>query len=183
MATENEREKRNRETIRRLRSGRKELILETVRELRQNGNRDIMPDVIGLISAGSNDEVTDACVSLLNDIKDRSSAQVISEFIRKDRKRRNLDRIVAACWQNGQDYSGDIDLFIDLVLEEDYATAVEAFTVVEQNIHPLSISQRQEKAVYIESRISEISQEKRSLVRELIAILKTFQSPLRPDLN
>ncbi len=176
-------QKKNEEIIRKLHSGKQEVILETLQELRYNGNRDILPEVIDLISSDVSEETADACAGLLNDLKDKSSAGVIAEAIRKDRKRMNLHRIVAACWQNGLDYSSDIDLFIDLVLEEDYMTALEAFTVVEENIHNLSISERDKKALYIESRFTAMDDEKNKLVRELLSVVKMFQGPFRPELN
>ncbi len=174
---------RNEEKIRKLRSGRHDVILETIGQLRSSGSPEILPEVIELISSDVSEEITDACVSLLNDLKNKKSAAFIPEAIRQNRKRKNLDRIVAACWQNGHDYSKDIDLFIDLVLKEDYMTAIEAFTVVEENIHLISLAERERKAQDLESRFGETSEEKRGLVRELISVIKIFQGPFRTDLN
>ena len=165
-------QKKNQEIIRKLRSGRQDVIIDTVKELRHIGNREVLPEVINLISARESDEVTDVCVSLLNDLKDEPSAGIISEAIRQNRMRNNLHRIVAACWQNGLDYSADIDLFIDLVIEEDYFTAIEAFTVVEQNIHALTMVEREKRAALIESHMKKVSNEKDGLVRELLLYLR-----------
>ncbi|HYW94233.1 MAG TPA: hypothetical protein VE870_01450 [Bacteroidales bacterium] len=177
MTTErNEQQRKNREMIRKLRSGREDVIIDTIKTLRHTGNREVLPEVIDLASAGISDDVTDTCISLLNDLKDKQSAAVITEAIRQNRNRENLNRIVAACWQNGLDYSQEIDLFIDLVIEEDFATAIEAFTVIEENIHSLSMAEREKRAAVIESRQKEAGEEKQALVRELIAIVKTFPS-------
>ncbi len=176
-------QKRNQEIRRKLHSGRDDVILQTLIELRSKGNRDILPEVIDLVSADVSPEITDAGLALLNDLKHKGSAWIIPEAIRKDRHRKNLDRIVASCWQNGMDYSQDIDLFIDLVLEEDYVTAIEAFTVVEQNLQGLSAPQREQKAIYLENRFNDTRDDKRRLVRELIAVVKTFPGPVSPELN
>jgi hypothetical protein len=39
--------------------------------------------------------------------------------------------ILAACWQNGLDFSTFLPVFIDLVIQEDWETAFEAFTVID----------------------------------------------------
>ncbi len=167
MTTERESEilKKNQEIKDRLHSGRQEVILETIKKLRHSGNRDIIPEIIDLISSDFSDEVTNACAGLLNDLKDKKSAGMIPEAILQNRHRKNLDRIVASCWQNGLDYSPYIDLFIDLVIEEDFMTALESFSVVEQNIHALSVEEREIKAAYLQGRISETDSEKSLLVR------------------
>ena len=36
-----------------------------------------------------------------------------------------------ACWQNGLDYSLFLLVFVDFVIKEDWETAFEAFTVIE----------------------------------------------------
>lgn len=184
MTTENDAQhKRNLETIRKLRSGREDVIIETIKGLRETGNREVLPEIVDLASAGVSEAITNTCINLLNDLKDKSSARIISSAIRENRHRGNLSRIVAACWQNGLDYSADIDLFIDLVIEEDYEVALEAFTVVQENIHLLGTAEREQKALVIENRRNEAGEEKRPLVNELIAIVKAFSGPFHPDLN
>jgi hypothetical protein len=39
--------------------------------------------------------------------------------------------ILTACWQNGLDFSTFLPVFIDLVIHEDWETAFEAFTVID----------------------------------------------------
>ncbi len=183
MTEERDRQKKNQETMRRLQSGREDVIIETVQDLRDTGNKDILPAVIDLISSDISHQITDACVGLLNDLKDKSSAQVIAEELIRNRKRKNLDRIVAACWQNGLDYSAYIDLFIDMVMKEDYPTAIEAFTVVEENIHQLTAGERENKALFIEHKITGSDSDKSALLRELVSVVRAFSGPFRPDLN
>jgi hypothetical protein len=40
-------------------------------------------------------------------------------------------KIITACWQNGLDYKNQLPVFVDLVIQEEWETGFEAFTVIE----------------------------------------------------
>jgi hypothetical protein len=41
------------------------------------------------------------------------------------------EKITTACWENGLDYKNYFPVFVDIVINEDWETGFEAFTVIE----------------------------------------------------
>lgn len=51
--------------------------------------------------------------------------------IEDDRLKAIRKQLLTACWQNGLDFSTFVPVFIDQVINEDWETAFEAFTVID----------------------------------------------------
>lgn len=108
----------------------------------------------------------------MNDLKDQTVCQEIINEIRKQWKSDTISMLVSSCWQSGLDYS---DYSLDLAkvfLREDYVTAVECLTVIEESVHELSQSGKDEIIKMLaESPVSPVN-EKKALTLELISILE-----------
>jgi len=103
------------------------------------------------------------------------------EAVRIYRGNRGYELLVSACWQCGLDFSPFIDQFIDLVIEEDYYTSLEAFSVIEENVTNLNSQQRSARLEFIRSKFEFLSSEKRLLVNELMSLMSNASGPFRLD--
>jgi len=80
--------------------------------------------------------------------------------------------IISACWQSGMDYSNNLDTFIGIFLKEDYLTALEAFSVIEQSLPYLEEHKLVQYREHLESGLNKVDKDKAPLVREMIKIME-----------
>jgi len=159
------------------------IVSSTLGELRMHGNIEVLPTVFTLLFSKKMENLEDEIVNLINDIKDPEAVPVFMEAIKTFRGKNGYEQLVSACWQCGLDFSPYIDQFILLVLEEDYYTSLEAFSVIEENNSSLSSQQRTARLEFIRSKIEFLSPEKRCLVNEMMLLLSNVSGPFRLDPN
>ena len=122
-------------------------------------------------------------MKVLVDVKDNKACPYFVDAVRNFKGQEHFHQIVSSCWQNGLDFSRDIQIFIDLVIEQDILTAIEAFSVVEENISSLDPSERESKAFYIQSKLKVLDEERKKLVSELLEVVGNPSGPLKVSLN
>jgi hypothetical protein len=179
--TGNDKSVRNREIISSRHSKHENFVLQGIADIRKNGNPEVLGHLIDLIFKTDNSQIETAAINLLNDLKDQSAVAVITEKLREHRGKNKLEKIVSACWQNGLDYSSELDLFIDIAIVENYFCCIEAFTVIEGNIHNLSPKDREGKASNAEKRITCITDNKKVLLKEMISVMRSVSGPFSVD--
>jgi len=177
------RDRLNDELISGLNSPDENTVAETLQKLRDRGNVDILPEVFSLLFSGKMENLHAEIVSLLNDVKDPDAVPVFMEGVRLYRGKPGFEELVSACWQCGLDFSEFMDEFINLVIEEDYYPAVEAFSVIEENISALSPQMRTARLEYIRSRMENLTPQKSLLVNELMAVISNISGPFRLDVE
>jgi hypothetical protein len=173
--------KLNKEYLKKLNTGSEDVVLHTLKELRESGNNDLLPAIIDLLQTSRNHEIQSEVISFLNDLKKQSSVDIFVANLNSHRSRHYFAKLVGACWQNGLDYSGHLEFFIDIVINEDYVSAMEAFTVIESNITRLEAAKREKLAGIIEGSRDKVTREKEPLVEELIGVMKPFSGPFSLD--
>lgn len=167
-----EQHKLNNEIIRRLRSDKPGMVIPVLNHLRQSVHAsDYLHEIFNLLSQ-TNDSNTRRELSLfLNDIKDPAAVPKTIAGLNDKRYRPVWSILTAACWQSGLDYSNNLDTFIRLLLEEEYMTALEAFSVIEQSLHLLEENKMKSYRQKLIEGLKEVDKEKAPLVTELIKIM------------
>jgi hypothetical protein len=107
----------------------------------------------------------------MNDLKDQSAGPEVMQEIRKDWNDDTIGMLVSSCWQSGLDYSDYCIDFAKVFLRGDYPTAIECMTVIEESLQDLSMETRNEIIELINESPFSPSDEKRSLIHELISLL------------
>lgn len=108
-----------------------ETVISAIRVLEEHGNKTYLPILFELLIAHTEKSVRDEIQKLLGNIKDKESVLVFIEALKTPKYASIRKEITTACWQNGMDYSPHMDVFTDLVINENWETAFEAFTVIE----------------------------------------------------
>jgi hypothetical protein len=161
------------EFIRRLSSGNEKEMLSALEDLRFTGDPSVLPAVISIITDRPDGEVRIKAIKLLNDLKDKNSIPYIIDSIKNLRGGRNgLRDIVSACWQNGLNFSEHLELFSDLVFEDDLETAMESFTVIEENIPFMHMDGKKKLAERLSERPLTSDEIKNRLIKDLKLILQ-----------
>lgn len=167
-------ENRLKNQIQSLRSGNRTAILTTLKELRSDGNISVLPDLFDLLLDQEDEEIAGEITSLLNDLKDKEAAPILSEAIRNPEYSKIMTILVSACWQNGLSYGKYIDTFVEVIISGQYEAAIEAFTVIEEAVGDLEQEERDLLIKNLKSRIKDIDEQKRPLLTELVKVITSY---------
>jgi hypothetical protein len=157
-----------------LRSGNTTAIVDTIHEIRMKGSITILPELFDLLLVSENEEIIRACSSLMNDLKNKESVQYLVTALKNDKYKPVRQIMVSACWQNGLDYHGDVQLFAEIFLSDDYPTAIEAFTVIENSLGELDDSEILLLTDKLNRGINLAKKDKRDLIRDLLTVINSY---------
>lgn len=108
-----------------------EVVLSAMEDVRKKGNKLYIPMLLDLLNSMPEQEVEKEIKNLLGTVKDK---ETINSFMRaiEDEKYKSIRKsILIACWQNGLDFSTFLPVFVDLIINEDWEIAFEAFTIID----------------------------------------------------
>jgi hypothetical protein len=174
--------KKYEEILSKLKSGRDDTIVETINFLRDKGNLEILPELFNMLGSEPSEILEIQISSFLNDLKTKNATKIIVQCIQENRKGSHLDKMISSCWQNGLDFSKHLKFFIDIAIEEDYMTSIESFSVIEENVNNLELTEREELSSYLKSKMKIKDEAKLKLLTEMEKLISSFSSPLRLDL-
>jgi hypothetical protein len=157
-----------------LRSGNKTAILGSLKEIRSEGDVSILSELFDLLLDQEDSQIIAEATSLLNDLKEQKAAPVLAGAINNPEYKPIVQVLVAACWQNGLSYGAYLDQFVHVAIREDYATAIEAFTVIEGVIGEVGTDQRERSIRTIEKHLPDSDDQKSSLLRELVNVISNY---------
>ncbi|MFW5821025.1 MAG: hypothetical protein ACOCWA_07025 [Bacteroidota bacterium] len=161
------------ELIKKLKTGREDVILQALKEIRESGNSTILPAIMALLKDEELTEaIANAIFNILNDLNEQSSVDVFMRDLSGYEKEDCFHKLIASCWQNGLDYSAHMAYFINVALKKDYNSAFEALTVIDENITSLDDKERTDLVSKIDLVKDNIPEDKKALINELKKIIK-----------
>jgi hypothetical protein len=107
------------------------VVISAIETIKRRGNRLYIPILFDLLNSSPGPEIEDEIKDLLETVKDKAATNSFMRAIEDDRYKTIRKTILMACWQNGLDFSTFLPVFIDLVIDEDWEIAFEAFTVID----------------------------------------------------
>ena len=113
-----------------------EILLETITKIRDSGNSYILAELIDLLHNTELPEIKRSILNLLSELKNKESVPAFIEAIKNEKYINEHKELIACCWQNGLSYNKYLPVFIDLVINEEFLIAFEAFTVIENKPNP-----------------------------------------------
>jgi hypothetical protein len=168
-----EKKKPNIEIVRRLRSDKQNLVIPVLNHLRQSIHAAVyLPEVIHLLYETKNIETRQELSLYLNDFKNPDGIPYIMDALSNDMYKPIWNIIISACWQSGMNYSNNLDTFVEIFLKEDYLTALEAFSVIEQSLPYLEDQKLLKYREQFEKCLNKVDKDKAPLVREMIKIME-----------
>lgn len=108
-----------------------EVVISAIELIKAKGNKLYIPMLFDLLNSSPEPEIETEIKNLLGTVKDKTAVNSFMRAIEDEKYRAIRKIILTACWQNGLDYSTFLPVFIDLVIQEDWETAFEAFTVID----------------------------------------------------
>ena len=114
-----------------IKSANPELIDHALDEIKNQGDHTFVTPLIELLHQNLSRELKEKIFLLFVDLKNEDSVDQLVRDLKTETDLDILERLVAACWQNGLNFSKHLPYFVDLVINQEFQIAFEAFTVIE----------------------------------------------------
>lgn len=105
--------------------------IATLNTLKEKGNNGYLPLLFDLLNSNPENEIEQEIIFILYNLKIKDAVPVLVEALQNPKYLPIRKKLTAACWENGLDYKNYLPVFVDLVINEDWETGFEAFTVIE----------------------------------------------------
>ncbi|PIF06116.1 MAG: hypothetical protein CSA36_03240 [Draconibacterium sp.] len=112
-------------------SDKKTKVLEALQHIKNQGNCLYIPLLFDMLLEASEPEIEKEVTGILETIKDKQCVNSFVRGIENEKYKPIRKKILTACWQNDLDFSTFMPVFIDVVVNDDWETGFEAFTVIE----------------------------------------------------
>lgn len=149
-----------------------ETVLEAIEEIRKDLQPDCLEALLQLLEENKEKVVKDSIVALLNDNKSAEFRSIIAKQISSCKNAEIRKLLIASCWQSGIDYTEYIVLFAESAIHDDFETALEAFTVVEQMAGPFDNELLVNLIDRTKSQAATLKDSRRNLLMELINLFE-----------
>jgi len=154
-----------------LQSAHKEQIIEGLKEFEHNRFTELIPELLHLYERNDN-EINTIIIFLLTNMKQKNGADVLIQSFKTLPWIEKHPELIRICWENGLNYSSHLDFFAELFTRSSYETALEAFTVIEENLEHAQKHDLEACVKILKSAETNISTMLKSLYSELIKLLE-----------
>ncbi len=108
-----------------------EVVKDALEKISETGNRFYLPLLFDLLNTMPEHEVEVEIIKLIGSVKNKDSVNTFMRAVEDEKYTSIRKKLIAACWQNGLDFSNFIPVFIDIIIHDDWETAFEAFTLID----------------------------------------------------
>lgn len=112
-------------------SAQSENVVSALNSLKEKGNIHYLPILFDLLNSNPDEKVEEEIIKILGNLKVREAAPILAEALQEPKYKSIRKPLTTACWQNGLDFKEYLPVFVNIVIEEDFETSFEAFTVIE----------------------------------------------------
>jgi len=145
-----------------------------ISKIRKEGQLVDIPGIILAYRLQEKEALKREIHSLLCDIQLSGSSKYFIEAIKDPQNRIILAELLSICWESKQDYTGYLEVFISIFLNEDYRASIEAFTIIEKIFLDYDISEEKLLTTInlIKTSYPDLTEEKRDLALVLLDTLE-----------
>jgi hypothetical protein len=162
-----------------IKSGNPELVDHALEEIKTKGDTTYIAPLIAFLRQPMTKEVQENIYQVFIDLKDENSVDQLIHELENENDLDILVRLIAACWQNGLNYSKHLPYFVQLIIDQEFQIAFEAFTVVENMYGKINYDDEMTLLEKIEKSIPFAEDRKQYLLKGLLEIIPNI--PLDQD--
>ena len=159
------------EILSNLKSIEPEIVLETIENVRESGNSIVLAGLIDLLHDTKLPEIKKSVLNLLSELKNKESIPAFIAAVKNDKYDSERKELVACCWQNGLSYNEYLPVFIDLVINNEFQIAFEAFTVIENMVGKVEEEVIENETIKINNALKNAGEQKAYLLNGLLTII------------
>ena len=108
-----------------------ELVTEAIEQIKTEGDLSIVPELLDILLQCKEPVIITHITSLLSDIKDSGFKTILMEKLIQAANNSEKPNLLRICWESAIDFSEYMDIFLDILLKDDFISALEASTVIE----------------------------------------------------
>ncbi len=160
-------------------SGNLDVIDHALDEIKSTGDDTYIAPLIEYVHQNLSREYKEKVFQLFDDLKLEDSVDQLVCEIKKVTDNDVLERLVASCWQNGLNYSKHLPYFAQLVMDQEFQIAFEAFTVIENMYGKIDRDVENELLATIEKKLPDADERKQYLLKGMLDLIPNI--PLDQD--
>lgn len=149
-----------------------EQVISMLNELKDSIDISLAPTLIEMLYSSRSETLKRAVVEYLSNIKQTSAVGIMVNSLKDSFPLKNVTLLLTACWQSRLDFSSELDIFIDILIDGNYLTAFEAFTVIENSIHELNTQNLSGYIAKVRKGIVKADRDKQLLLLEMVAVME-----------
>ena len=108
-----------------------EVVKSAIEQIKQEGDISIASELLDILLRSQDTTVITNITSLLSDVKDSDFKTILMDKLINATSESGKANLLRICWESAIDFSEYLDVFVDMLLNEDFITALEASTVIE----------------------------------------------------
>lgn len=147
-------------------------IHDAIAYIHENGSLKTLPLLFDLLVTTTSDNTKNDIYNCLADTKDKNATTIFIEALQDNRFVNEKARLLSTMWQSNLDFSKHTGLFIQLLLRENYETALEAHTIIEVCSANLSDEEKSNYKKTISEALANEKSEKRALLQATLEVLQ-----------
>lgn len=148
-----------------------EQVLSFLTELKKNSELDYVNPLLNMLLSERSEVVRKSIVEYLSDFKDQRAVEIIVRYLEESFPSKNVSNILIACWQSRLDFSKNLSIFFSILVEANYLTSFEAFTVIENSVDNLSTDEIVKFIAYVKKGVAGSDRDKQLLLLEMVSLL------------
>ncbi|MBI2271313.1 MAG: hypothetical protein HYU69_13300 [Bacteroidetes bacterium] len=139
----------------------------------EKGNKSTSDIISLLINSGNAEEREDALRSIK---KEPAALELLINAINDKNLSDYKTQLIAACWESGIDCRTQLNYFVNLAINEDYLSCIEATSVIDGMDPPLNQDELSKSAKQLHEAIIKAGTDKKKLLEQLAEILTTYKN-------
>lgn len=147
-------------------------IHDAIAYIHENGSLKTLPLLFDLLVTTTSDNTKNDIYNCLADTKDKNATSIFIEALHDSRFINEKARLISTMWQSNLDFSKHTADFIQLLLAENYETALEAHTIIEVCAPNLTKEQKANFSKTISEVLEHEKSEKRALLEATLEVLQ-----------
>ena len=106
-------------------------VLDAIEFIRREGNINYIKPLAIKLRNSKDEEINKKLASIFNDLKDKNSIEIIMDLINDIEFESIKKTLISSCWQNSLSFQNHFLEFVNFVINEDFETSIEAFSVID----------------------------------------------------
>ncbi|HPE18003.1 MAG TPA: hypothetical protein PLM76_05140 [Tenuifilaceae bacterium] len=153
-------------------NGSDEQVISIITELKSNNDLHFIPALIDVLLSKRSEILQKTIVEYFSDIKNAELVPILVEHVTNSFPEKNVSMLVTACWQSRLDFSKHLNTFFSILINGSYQTAFEAFTVIENSVDSLTVSEIDGYISQVKKGIVKTNRDKQLLLLEMVSMLE-----------
>lgn len=155
-----------------LNSADSKVVIDSIKQLREEGKPEDILILLDVMISKDEPTIQSSIHNFLADLKNQEAGQFIIDAIQNQKYSSIRKQLVSTCWESSIKLSSYITVFVDLLIESDFETAFEAFTVIENLTDKISEEVKPVEMAKLKDAIPNVSADKKGMLLEAMHIIE-----------